>query len=190
MKRNIEATGKAENSPKGLKLTDRLDLVTKDILIKSSNPIENLSFKDVAENKKIPSNANFFLILFVAFLLSTSVLLNPFFSKNLDPILFKSITSSISFIKRNIHGVKNVVIDSLIRPYVVTIGEYGNMAIAKEEAERLLPKLRQIYIKELPSGILTFEVERLGSKKEAYELANELIQNGFEVVHVRYLPDK
>ena len=186
----IEIEGKTKNYSNDIKLKDQLDSVSKNSLIKSLNPIENLSFQDVAEDKKISGNVNFFLVLFVVVLLSASVLLSSYFSKNLDPVLYKSVSSCLFCVKGNIDGVKNIVTESLTSHYVVTVGEYGNMVIAMEEAKRLLPKLKQIYIKELESGILTLEIDRSGSKKEAYKLAGKLMQDGFEVVHVRYLPDK
>lgn len=177
-----------------IKLSDRLETFTQ-------NPVEKLDLfpesevktdnAQIDQNKKINKNLpnyNFWLILVVVGLISSSMVFNSYFAKKVDPVLFKLLALSNSVIQDN--GLSRLVGDIILRPYVVTIGEYGNYAIAKDEAVRLLPVLKQINIKELDSGILTFEIDQLGSKKEAYSLASELTQRGYEAVHVRYLPKK
>lgn len=169
-----------------IKLSDRLETFTQ-------NPIEKLAVSvDNAEQANKTSTwlfgYNFWLIVLVVCLISSSILFNSFFSKSVDPFLFKLVALSSSAIKEN--EVNKLVNDLITTPYVVTIGEFGNYAIAKDEAIKLLPQLKQIDIKELESGVLTFEIERLGSKTDAYSLANDLTQRGFEAVHVRYLPSK
>lgn len=111
-----------------------------------------------------------------------SFLLSPFLSKQIDPLVFKVL--SMPFV-----AVENFCFDQVAKPYVLTVGEYGNFSIAKSEAIKLLPILKQVNIKQLSSGIYTFEIERFSSKKKAYKSLTKLEQGGFEVVHVRYLKD-
>lgn len=170
----------------GYKLKDRLEFSgnISDSITKS--PFEKLDFdeEEIYEIKK----QNYFslgkirLLVVVFLVILASFLLNPFLSKKIDPLFFKAI--SMPFI-----AVENFCFDQVAKPYVVTIGEYGNFSIAKNEAVKLLPVLKQVNIKELGSGIYTFEVERCSSKKKAYKILSKLEQDGFEVVHVRYLKD-
>lgn len=158
-----------------IKLKDRLDFTDKDFLENTYNPFLKLNYSDNKEKDKSPFNVA--LLLVVLFLLLVSVLFNSYFQKNIDPILFK-ITS---------FDLKNSLIDVVRKPYVVTIGEFGNSALAKEEAIRLVPRLKQVNIKQLENGLYTFYIERFGSKEKAYKYAKELINDGFDLVHVRYI---
>ena len=158
------------------KLKDRIaQPINEQLLLTQNveNPVEQLRFKKYKKKNK----TNFYLSVCVLVLIGLSILLNAFFLNKIEPLVFEFFSSP-----------QNFVIQQFSKPYVVTIGEFGNVAIAKDEAICLLPKLRQIEIKQLESGIYTFKMEQFGLKKNAYELANKLTQDGFEAVHVRYLP--
>lgn len=177
---------------KNVKLSDTLESFSKEISMNTENPVDRLSFSSVRKRKdiKIKNYSNLGLLLITVCLICLSIFFNSYFIEKIDPVLFKTFSSMSTAVNENAFEPGRLVSDLIMRPYVVTIGEFGNYSIAKDEAIRLLPTLKQIQIKELESGVLTFEIERLGSKKNAYSLANELIQRGFESVHVRYLPRK
>ena len=128
------------------------------------NPIEKLNFKEekFEEDKIEVKNHKFIYYSLVIVLIGFSMFLNA------CPTFF---------------------VDQIKSPYVVTIGEFKTFANAKEEAIKLLPTFKQIEIKQLMSGVYTFEMERFSSKDKAYSLANEFMQDGLNSVHVRYLRD-
>lgn len=166
---------------------DRVESVeTKDPSFSTDNPVSKLQFQTLQRKKTNKINfLNIFLSnnswMFVPalILIFTSISLNKLLLEKLDPGIFTAMSFS-----------KSLVLDQFTKPYVVTLGEFGNLGIAKEEAVKLLPQLRQVNIKQLKSGIYTFEIERFSAKKKAYFLADEFMQKGFDVVHVRYLPDQ
>lgn len=164
-----------KSNVKDIKLKDRLDFTDKSFLKNVYNPFLKLNYSSDKEKDKLPFNP--ILLLVVLFLLLASVLFNSYFQKNIDPFIFK-ITK---------FDLKSSFIDVIRKPYVVTIGEFGNSALAKEEAIKLLPRLKQVNIKQLENGLHTFYIERFGSKEKAYKYAKELIYNGFDLVHVRYI---
>ena len=146
----------------------------------TKNPFETLTFDELkteVKKKKIiflPSYKFYFSVLVIV-LLAFSVLFNGVISSKLDPVLYKLIN--------NLSALTN-------KPYVVTIGNFESFEIAKGKAIELLPRLRQINIKQLPTGNYTFEIEKCGLKEKAYSIANEFTHDGFESVNVRYLPDQ
>lgn len=171
----------------GYKLKDRLEFSgnISDSITKS--PFDKLDFEEEDELYEVKKQSYFSLgkirLLGIVFLVVlSSFLLNPFLSKKIDPLVFKIISMPFT-------AIENFCFDQVAKPYVVTIGEYGNFSIAKSEAVKLLPVLKQVNIKELGSGLYTFEIERCSSKKKAYKILSKLEQGGFEVVHVRYLKD-
>ena len=178
-----------------VRLKDKLDVLNKfdagDSI--TENPVDRLTFRNqIKENKQRQKNnllfsAKFWLSVLVVVLLCTSIFLDSLFLHKLDPAVYKIIRGSVFLGKRVVSAPKNFLIDQFQKPYVLTIGEYGNLTIAKDEALKLLPQFKQINIKELKSGIYTFEIERFSSKKKAYLLSEQFKQNGFESVHVRYL---
>lgn len=148
------------------------------------NPIDKLSFNELEKETKKYSNSIFtsytnWIFLLVVVLLSSSILLNKFLLKNLDPVVIKSMATTKSFFT-----------NYLKKPYVLTIGEYENFDVAKGEAIKLLPEFKYIDIKELKGGPYTFEIERFSSKRKAYEVANKFMYDGYDAVHVRYQPDQ
>lgn len=155
--------------------------------VRTENPLERLSFRKYRKKKKTHLSFNFYLFILVVLLLGASIFLNNIFLEKLDPKLFKITLTSASFIKDIFTSSQNFVIGQLEKPYVLTIGEYGNFSIAKEEAFKLLPKFKQIHIGQLDSGVYTFKIGRFTSKKKAYFAAEEFIKEGFDAVHVRYL---
>ena len=185
-----------------IKLKDRLEYLDKGVFeyTNTENPFDKLTFQEYKKNKKKHkvrngileyfSSYNFILFLLVVFLLSASILFNRVFLEKLDPKIFKMISQSVFFAKEIFLLPESFLIDQIKKPYVVTLGEFGNFAIAKEEAIGLLPKLKQVDIKQLNGSIYTFEVERFASKKKAYSLADNFIKDGFDTVHVRYLPEQ
>lgn len=183
---------------KSVQLKDRVEFLNKSFEISedTENPVEKLQFRKIKRNKKNKNliNAifsyNFWFSLLVISLIVVSVLLNSYFLERLDPVFFKAISNSFSAYKEFLSNPTNFIVDQITKPYVVTVGEYGNAGIAKDEAVKLLPKFKEINIKQLGSGIYTFEMESLSSKKKAYELAEKFIHDGYEAVHVRYLPNQ
>ena len=180
-----------------VKLKDRLDYLDKSIFYdtKTENPVEKLSFNDTKKINKISilSQLNFkeiSLFLLIVVLLSSSIVLNGTLVNKFDPQVYKLFSSVSGLLKNGVDLKKNIFVDCFTKPYVVTVGEYGNFAIAKEEAIKLLPKLRQVDIKKLKSGIYTFQISRFVSKKSAYLLADDFMRDGFDAVHVRYLLDQ
>lgn len=151
------------------------------------NPVYKIKFRRAKKYKK-SRNFSPSLLLFVltVSLISISIIFNAFFLKRLDPFIFKSL--SVLSQKYGFYNPQTYIVDQITKPYVVTVGEYGNFAIAKEEAIKLLPTFKQIDIKQLTSGIYTFQIEKCGSREKAYDEASHLTRNGFEAVHVRYLP--
>ena len=141
----------------------------------TKNPFDTLTFDNIKTDKKKKNQVSykFWLSVIVVFFLATSVLFNGVISSKLDPVLYELIN--------NLSVLAN-------KPYVVTIGNFKTFEAAKSKAIDLLPKLKQINIKQLPTGNYTFEIEKCGSKEKAYSIANEFTQNGFESVNVRYLP--
>jgi hypothetical protein len=115
-------------------------------------------------------------------------LLNNFFTKSFDPVVFKLLSFPHLLQKENILSPKDFVMNQIKKPYVLTVGEFGNSALAKDEATKLLPKFKEITIKQLDTGIYVFEIERFSSKTKAYLTAGKFIQDGLDSVHVRYLP--
>lgn len=168
------------------KLKDRLDFPGNISDSITKNPFDKLSFEDeeIFEIKKQKplSLIKTRLLLFAFIVILSSFLLNPFLAKTIDPLIFKTISMPFT-------AIETFYFDQITKPYVLTVGEYGNLSIAKSEAVKLLPILKQVNIKELSSGIYTFEIERYSSKKKAYKALSKLEQGGFEVVHVRYLKD-
>lgn len=181
------------------KSENTFDVDSESIVDKSSvkNPLSELYFKEIkkinksrAKSKSSNRYFKFWLLLLVLFLVSSSILLNSLFLEKYDPAIFKAVKTATSLLGEIYKGSRAYITDQITKPYVVTVGEYGNVAIAKDEAIKLLPELKQIDIKKLDSGMYTFEIEKLGSKKEAYMLARKFTQSGFDAVHVRYLPNQ
>ncbi|MBI2995970.1 MAG: hypothetical protein HYY52_04625 [Candidatus Melainabacteria bacterium] len=160
-------------------LKDTLESLNKNLSFdkNTENPFYKLAFKE----NKVKKN-NLWLMFLIISLISVSIFFNSFFLKKLDPLIINTVTTSVSLLKEFYRGLFD-------KSYVLTIGKYGDLLIAKEEAIKLLPQFKQINIKQLNTGIYVFEVERFGSKKKAYLTANKFIQDGFEEVHVRYLPN-
>ena len=190
---------KESKTIRNIKLKDRIDSLEQEFLIgnNTKNPYEELVFPESRKKQNISNQIidvlfsyNFGLFLLIFFLLSVSILFNRFFLEKLDPKLFKIISASSSLTKNIAVSSRTIVFDQINKPYVVTLGEYGNLAIAKEEAIKLLPIFKQVNIRKLESGIYTFEIERFASKKKAYLLADEFMQKDFDAVHVRYLSEK
>ena len=184
---------------KNIKLKDRLDYISRNVfpVEKVENPVERLTFHEVRKRYKKKTDKktfffsyNFWLFLLVVFLISSSILFNSLFVEKYDRQVFKSISTVVSFPGNVFSNLKNSIIAQLSKPYVVTIGEYGNFGVAKDEAIKLLPQFKQIDIKKLKNGIYTFEIERFSSKEKAYSLAKEFTLDGLDGVHVRYLPDQ
>lgn len=179
---------KKEKSPQiqpprsNTKFTDKNSQENQGIFVKTVNPFEKLLFPvlEDSKSKKTLEKKNLWLPVIIVLFICSSIFLNSFLKTNLDPLVVGTVSSVKSFVSDNLNKSN--------KPYVVTVGEFGNFSLAMEEAKRLLPELKQINIKELDSGIFTFEIEKLSSKKEAYLLANALVKDNLELVHVRYLP--
>ena len=168
---------KIENETlQNIKLKDRVDYLPQENLFSKTieNPVEKLRFRELREQRK-----NNVWISALVILLISSIALNSSVLKKADYKFFNLFKNLNDFMLAELNS-----------PYVVTIGEYGNVLVAKDEAIKILPQFKQIDIKKLDSGVYTFEMERFSSKKKAYTLANKFIQDGLDGVHVRYLLKK
>lgn len=193
---DVSKTYKQKFQIEGITLKDRLDRSNRNLInIYSKNPVRSSLEQSVELSsavKFLPKDSivkrNFTLLVLVVCLLGISVLLNSFFASKVDPLLVSVTSKPVVIVSKSVGFIKELFFDVFQKPYVVTVGEYGNLAIAKDEAEKLLPRFKQINIKELESGIYVFEIERLSSKKNSYKLANILRKDDLQDVHVRYLP--
>ena len=164
-----------------IKLKNKLELLNTSASFekKTKNPFEALTFNEanfgVEEKRKTAFvwSYKFWFSLLVLLLLTVSVLFNSAISLRFDPVLYKVISNLSALINK---------------PYVVTVGNFESFEIAKSKAIELLPRLKQINIKQLPTGNYTFEIEKCGSKENAYSIAGEFTHGGFGPVNVRYLP--
>ena len=157
-----------------VKLKNNAKIFTPDTLSipRTKNPVDALELKDEIEVESgVESNKSLKFALLVLLLVSLSFVLNPFFSKKLEPLAFKYLSMPFN------------------KPYILTVGEFKSFAIAKDRAINLLPELKQINIKQLATGTYTFEIEKFTSKEKAYKEYTRLKQDGFDSVHVRYLPN-
>ena len=171
---------------KYISFKNKLDNLNSNLFLKRKkikNPFEELVFNESLSLKREKKNNSFllsyrsFLLALTIALLFVSVFQSSFLSKKSDPLL-------LSFFQ----ALENIFSRQINKPYIVTVGEFSDFQTAKQRAINLLPKLRQIEIKKLPTGVYTFEMEKFTSKEKAYSLSKQFIQNGFESVHVRYLP--
>ncbi len=169
-----------------IKLKNKLELLenNSNFIKRTKNPFESLTFNTHDSATKIQSknekfqflfSYKFWFTVFVILSLSVSLFFNQLIPLKVDPFLFKLINSFQNQINK---------------PYVLTVGNFESFDTAKTRALELLPKLRQINIKELPTGNYAFEIEKYASKEDAYSASKKLIQDGFESVHVRYLQDQ
>ena len=159
-----------------IELKNKLEFLDKNPAFEKNikNPFETLTFDNAkAEIKKKKISYKFWVVILIVLFLTVSVLFNGMISSKFDPELYKLISNLSAQINK---------------PYVVTIGNFESFDLAKSKAIELLPKLRQIDIKQLPTRNYTFEIDKYGSKEKAYSIANEFTHDGFESVHVRYLP--
>ncbi len=161
-----------------IKLKNNLEFLNKnpDFEKETKNPFETLTFNNVrTEIKNKKGSYKFWFLVLVVLFLTISILFNEIISSKFDPVLYKLI---------------NNLSNQVNKPYVVTIGNFENFAVAKSKAIELLPKLKQINIKQLPTGNYTFVIDKYGSKEKAYSVLTEFTHDGFESVHVRYLPNQ
>lgn len=169
-----------------IKLKNKLEILenSSNSIKRTKNPFESLTFntqdsetKAQAENEKLKFllSYKFWFTVFVILSLSVSLFFNQLVSLKFDPFLFNLVSS---------------LQNQINKPYVLTVGNFESFDAAKNEAIELLPKLRQINIKELPTGNYAFEIEKYASKEDAYSASKDLIRDGFESVHVRYLQDQ
>ena len=159
-----------------IELKNKLELLDKNPAFEKNtkNPFETLTFDNTkTEIKKKKKSYKFWILVLIVLFLIISVVFNSFISSKFDPALYSLI---------------NNLSNQINKPYVVTVGNFEDFETAKSKAIELLPKLRQINIKQLPTGNYTFEIDKCGSKEKAYSIANEFTHDGFQSVHVRYLP--
>lgn len=175
-----------------IKLKDRLDCLNKELfMLKTWNPTENLKLMlDEKQKQKfiISNKRNLILFAFVGILFFASASLNSHFSGKYDAAFIRAISLPFVNTAQFLVAGKSFIFDNLTSPYVVTVGEYGNIGVAKDEAKKLLSQFRQIDIREISKGVYTFEITRFSSKEKAYELADKLTLDDLSAVHVRYLP--
>ena len=117
-----------------IKLKDRLEVLQENTIdeAKIENPVEKLSFQEYRKRKQNLFNYKFWLFLVVISLLSASVFFNALHLKQLDQSLFKLISAPASFVNEMFSSTQNFFYEQINKPYVVTLGEYGNFAIAKD----------------------------------------------------------
>lgn len=179
-------TAKVSNQPASKVQAESSDINTE-------NPLQNLTFSNIEQLRKASKDAtyrNLLLFIIFVFLMTASVLLNGTLLKKCDPKIFNAIASYVQHSKNLVFSSKQFLYEQTNKPYILTVGEYGELTLAKEEAIKLLPEFKQIDIKKLDNGMYTFQIERFSSKKEAYADADKYAKNGFSSVHVRYLPNQ
>ncbi len=179
-------TAKTSNQPANNAQTESSDINTE-------NPLQNLTFANIEQLRKASKEAtyrNLLLSVIIIIFMTASVLLNKTLLEKCDPKIFNVASSCVQYSKNLVFSSKQFLSEQINKPYILTIGEYGELSLAKEEAIKLLPELKQIDIKKLDNGMYTFQIERFPSKKQAYAYAGKYIKNGFNSVHVRYLPNQ
>ncbi len=159
------------------------DTISSKIRNKTKNPIDDLQFVEEKESKSFK-----WYYLLIVLLIGLSIGLNSLLQRKQNNSQERNTKSST--LNSGLFNIKDYFIDQMKKPYVVTIGEFKDFGVAKQEAIKLLPKLKQIDIKQLKSGIFTFEIERFSSKDKAYVLSKDFMNDGFSAVHVRYLLDQ
>ena len=174
---------KEKELQKYINLRNKVDHLNKKLTFKGQikNPFEKLLFP---ENKEIKLKLNIFsyklwLGLFIVGMFSLSILLNTSSTQKADSALFGFV-----------NNFKQLISNQITKPYVITIGEFQTFDEAKQRAFELLPRFKQINIKQLPTGTYTFQVQRFASKQKAYSISEEFKEKNFEAVHVRYLPNQ
>ena len=167
-----------------------LILVGKDSMdpqsMQTKNPIDDLgitpteSLSSGLETTPNYSKQKMVLGLIVAVLMVISFAFNGFFSRNIDPMLAKIFSGN-----KVMDGLTLVPSNLIKKPYMLTIGEFENQGIAKEKAIELLPKLKQIDIMQLESGMFTFQIKNFSFESSAHRLAQSLEKQGIQGVKIR-----
>jgi hypothetical protein len=171
---------KFENKTSSIPAADLIKQKTSEIL--TENPVDKILDKSKEIVQEEPKTLAFYfdykiwVFIIIAIILSLSISLNTLFFKKIDLKFFAGVTL-----------VEDFFINHLEKPFVVTIGEFKTVEEAKSEAVRLLPVLKQINIELLDNGYYVFVIDKLSSKKRAYEFANELRNKNPSSVKVRYL---
>ncbi len=163
-----------------INLKNKLEQLNKNPVLekKTKNPFDELVFPETVNHKGkriFLISYKFWFVLLIILSFSVSILFNRFISTKIDPVIY---------------GLMKNPVSQINKPYVVTLGNFKNYQIAKNKAVELLPKLRQINIKQLPTGNYTFEIDSFPSKEKAYSIAEDFKQDGLEPVNVRYLPNQ
>ena len=119
-----------------------------------------------------------FIVIIVIF--SVAMSLNTLFLKRVDLKFF-------TFVKNSRLAVNEIFVNYFEKPFVITIGEFETIEEAKSEAVNLLPYFKQLSIELLDSNYYVFVIDKLSSKKLAYEIAKEFKDKSHIPVKVRYL---
>lgn len=185
---------KIENKESILKPSQNIQNKTRTVGLEVQNPIDKLNLEETnwfTDEQFIKGNYLFilklFLLLFIVFLLFSSIFLNRYFKENVDPKLYSFLKVKYVFVRNSFSDIQNKIIDHVKKPYVLTSGEYADFNSAKDAAVNLLPKFKVINIKQLNNGIYTLEIERFSSKKQAYENASLIKNQKGLFVNVSYL---
>ena len=163
-----------------------LDLI-KELLIDSKveNPVEKLNFEFgvIRKKRKKPKiSFQFVLAIVSALFVLLSISLNTVFLKKIDPSI-GILTMTKNFLFSPVEFAKCII----CKPYAITIGEYGNLLIAKEEAIKLLPLFKAVDLKQLKSGLYTIEISRFSSQKKANAEIEKIRRYNIENLKIRYL---
>lgn len=185
---------KIENKESILKTNKNVQDKKGTVSLEVQNPIDKLNLDETHWFTDEPfTKGNYlftlklFLLLFVVFLLFSSIFLNRYFMENVDPKLYNFLKVKYVFVRNSLSDIQNKIINHVKKPYVLTSGEYADFNSAKDAAVDLLPMFKIIDIKQLNNGIYTLEIERFSSKKQAYENASLIKNQKGLSINVRYL---
>lgn len=159
----------------------------------TKNPIDKILDKSKEIVQEKPKALAFYfdyrvwIFIIVVVIFSLAISLDNLFLRKIDLKFFSGVTKAVRLVNRTGFLLEEAFINYSEKPFVVTIGEFKTIEEAKDEAVRLLPSLKQINIELLDNGYYVFVIDKLSSKKHAYEFAKELKDKNISSVKVRYL---
>lgn len=179
---------KTDSIPPNVQAPERAAISTPTSLSSETvNPVDELSYK---EEVLVTPNSIFKIasVLAIVTFFSLSILFNNYFASKVDPVLISSISSN-SLLAKTFQAPKNFIFNRVNQPFVVTVGEYSTLDLAKEKAKEILSTFRQININELPSGNYALELSRYSSKKDAQSYLTQLQSDSrLDSLMIRYIP--
>ncbi|GEM_PF-2562715 len=162
-------------------------ILTSNPVDKILNKSEEMTVEELNKGSSFYSDYKIWVFIAVVVIFSVAMSLNTLLLKRVDLKFFTVVDKTVELINRGGLIVNEILINYSEKPFVITIGEFKTIEEAKDEAVRLLPSLKQVNIELLDNGYYVFVVDKLSSKKHAYEFAKELKDKNISPVKVRYL---